>query len=328
MLQSMAGAAAKPMPMIALLPMIYAMVIVGGIVGTHWAMRDKTLEIAVERTPAWLVGGLLGDAWRSRSSRNRGKAVPSSTSSSEPRRRPKGVVEREGALPAGLRLTASDRPGQAQPVPTRDIPKQPWGGDHDRRRRGLARRASRRWRSMRAAASAFTPATSTIAKSTWVKERAALGRRTGRDRRRFPHPVRHRSRPFRGADRRAPGPACDPRHQRADLAGGRRRQRAFQRPADRRAGRHDVLPAVRRLRRLRPAQRDEFTSPSGRIGIEIDHVLQRRLAFLDSNYRLSVVAHRLDRDYRPGVEGPEGRHLEGPGSRRAAPDLAMAAGRI
>jgi len=30
-------------------------------------------------------------------------------------------------LPAGLRLTASDRPGVAQPVPERDIPSQPWG---------------------------------------------------------------------------------------------------------------------------------------------------------------------------------------------------------
>ena len=59
MLQSMAGAATKPTPMIALLPMIYALVIIAGIVTTHWAMRDKTLEIAVERTPAWLVGGLL-----------------------------------------------------------------------------------------------------------------------------------------------------------------------------------------------------------------------------------------------------------------------------
>ena len=59
LLQSMAGLAAKPIPMIAALPMVYAMVIVAGIVGTHWWMRDKTLEIAVERTPAWLVGGLL-----------------------------------------------------------------------------------------------------------------------------------------------------------------------------------------------------------------------------------------------------------------------------
>jgi alginate O-acetyltransferase complex protein AlgI len=59
MLRSMAGLAASPVAMIALLPMVYALVIVGGIVGTHWAMRDKTLEIAVERTPSWLVGGLL-----------------------------------------------------------------------------------------------------------------------------------------------------------------------------------------------------------------------------------------------------------------------------
>ena len=56
MLKSMAGLAVKPVGMIAALPMIYALVIVAGIVGTHWAMRDKTLEIAIERTPAWLVG--------------------------------------------------------------------------------------------------------------------------------------------------------------------------------------------------------------------------------------------------------------------------------
>jgi hypothetical protein len=33
---------------------------------------------------------------------------------------------RDGALPPGLRKTAADRPGQAQPVPTRDIPLKPW----------------------------------------------------------------------------------------------------------------------------------------------------------------------------------------------------------
>ena len=32
----------------------------------------------------------------------------------------------DGALPPGLRKTAADRPGQAQPVPTRDIPLRPW----------------------------------------------------------------------------------------------------------------------------------------------------------------------------------------------------------
>ena len=57
-LNSMAGLADKPIGMIAALPMLYAMVIVAGIVGTHWAMRDKTLEIAIERTPAWLIGAI------------------------------------------------------------------------------------------------------------------------------------------------------------------------------------------------------------------------------------------------------------------------------
>jgi alginate O-acetyltransferase complex protein AlgI len=59
MLTSMAGLADQPMPMLALLPMLYAVAIVAAIVGTHWVMRDKTLEIVVERTPAWVVGGLL-----------------------------------------------------------------------------------------------------------------------------------------------------------------------------------------------------------------------------------------------------------------------------
>jgi hypothetical protein len=34
--------------------------------------------------------------------------------------------QHEKGLPKGLRLTASDRPGQAQPVPVRDVPKRPW----------------------------------------------------------------------------------------------------------------------------------------------------------------------------------------------------------
>ena len=56
MLTSMAGLATAPVPMIAALPMLYAMVIVGGIVATHWAMRGQTLELAIERTPALLLG--------------------------------------------------------------------------------------------------------------------------------------------------------------------------------------------------------------------------------------------------------------------------------
>ena len=36
------------------------------------------------------------------------------------------IRDTRNALPSGLRLTAADRPGMAQPVPERDIPQQPW----------------------------------------------------------------------------------------------------------------------------------------------------------------------------------------------------------
>ena len=49
----------------------------------------------------------------------------------------------------------------------------------------------------------------------------------------------------------------------------------------------------------------EFRAPYRLASNEIDHALQRRAAFLDSNYRLSVAAHRLDPNFRAGVEGPK-----------------------
>jgi hypothetical protein len=49
----------------------------------------------------------------------------------------------------------------------------------------------------------------------------------------------------------------------------------------------------------------EYRAPYRLVSTEIDHFLQRRLAFLDSNYRLSVLAHRLDPNFRKGVEGPK-----------------------
>jgi hypothetical protein len=51
--------------------------------------------------------------------------MPSSISPSKARKHELHGTH-EGALPAGLRKTASDRPGQAQPVPVRDIPSRPW----------------------------------------------------------------------------------------------------------------------------------------------------------------------------------------------------------
>ncbi|MEO5808925.1 MAG: hypothetical protein ABIR51_02440, partial [Sphingomicrobium sp.] len=48
----------------------------------------------------------------------------------------------------------------------------------------------------------------------------------------------------------------------------------------------------------------QYESPAKRASAALDHMLQRRVAFLDSSYRLSVVAARLDPNFRAGVEGP------------------------
>ena len=230
--------------------------------------------------------------------------MPSSTSSSEPpEQAPKGIVAKEGALPAGLRLTAADRPGEAQPVPTRDIPSQPWG------------------RVMIAVAIALVAGVAALevnARSTiglhagdldnseveWVKQRArsesAAVAIVGDSRILFDTDLDHfealtGTRPVQLAIHGTSALTLL-----EDVAGNENfygllivglADTMFFQPFD------GYGEYVRR--------RGDFTSPSGRIGIEIDHVLQRRLAFLDSNHRLSVAAHRLDPDFRPGVEGPK-----------------------
>ena len=225
--------------------------------------------------------------------------MPSSTSSSDP---PKGIVQREGALPAGLRLTASDRPGEAQPVPTRDIPSQPWG------------------RVMVAVAAVLAAGVIALevnarrniglragdldnSEVAWIKERVRSEANpvaiVGDSRILFDTDLDHferltGARPVQLAIHGTSAltlledAASNPNFKGLLIVG--LADTMFFQPFD------GYGEYVRR--------RGDFTSPSGRLGIEIDHVLQRRLAFLDSNYRLSVAAHRLDPDFRPGVEGP------------------------
>ena len=224
--------------------------------------------------------------------------MPSSTSSSEP---PHGVVRKEGALPAGLRLTASDRPGQAQPVPTRDIPKQPWGRiavtvaltlvlgvtalEVNARRIGLHAgdldNSEVEWVKERARSEQADVAIVGDSRILFDTNLDRFERLTGE------RPVQlaiHGTSALTLLEDVADNPNFH-----GLLIVGLADTMFFQ-PFDGYGGyvRH----------------RNDFKSPSGRIGIEIDHVLQRRLAFLDSNYRLSVLAARLDKDYRAGVEGP------------------------
>jgi len=225
--------------------------------------------------------------------------VPSSTSSSEP---PKGIVKREGALPAGLRLTASDRPGQAQPVPTRDIPKQPWG----RIMIGVVVALALGTAALEVNARRIWLRAGDLDNSevAWVKERARS----------------------EAADVAIVGDSrilFDTDLDRFEaLTGARPVQLAIhgtsamtllEDVASNENFRGVLIVGLADTMFFQPfdgygeyvRRRGDFTSPSGRISAELDHMLQRRLAFLDSNHRLSVAAHRLDPDFRPGVEGPK-----------------------
>jgi hypothetical protein len=212
------------------------------------------------------------------------------------------VVQREGALPAGLRLTASDRPGEAQPVPTRDIPKQPWGRIMIGVMVALAvgvvaleANARRLW---------LRAGDLDNSEVAWVKERArseaAEVAIVGDSRILFDTDLDRfealtGTRPVQLAIHGTSAltlleDVATNENFRGVLIVGLADTMFFQ-PFD------GYGEYVRR--------RGDFTSPSGRISAELDHMLQRRLAFLDSNYRLSVAAHRLDPDFRAGVEGPK-----------------------
>ena len=198
-------------------------------------------------------------------------------------------------------MTASDRPGQAQPVPTRDIPKQPWG----RIALGMVATLLLGVTALEVNARRIGLHAGDIDNSEveWVKERAHSERAdvaivgdsrilfdTNLDRFEALTGVRPVQLAIHGTSALTllEDVADNPNFHGLLIVG--LADTMFFQPFDGYGGyvRH----------------RNDFKSPSGRIGIEIDHVLQRRLAFLDSNYRLSVLAHRLDKDFRPGVEGP------------------------
>jgi hypothetical protein len=230
--------------------------------------------------------------------------VPLSTSSSERSDpAPRGVVQREGALPAGLRLTASDRPGQAQPVPTRDVPKQPWGKIFLGVLAGLVLGIVALEANAREMLGLHAGDLDN-SEVTWTNEKlraagapvAIVGDSrilfdTDLDRFEALTGVRPIQLAIHGTS------ALTLLENLADDAGFKGllivglADTMFFQPFDGYGG------YIHRF--------DEFRSPYRIVSNEIDHVLQRRLAFLDSNYRLSVAAHRLDPNYRSGVEGPK-----------------------
>jgi len=228
--------------------------------------------------------------------------VPSSTSSSDPGAGA-GILSREGALPAGLRLTASQRPGQAQPVPTRDIPSQPWGRIIVGVAIGLVAGIAALEVNARANIGLHAGDLDN-SEITWTNEKLrAAGAPVAivgdsrilfdTDPDRFEaltgiRPIQlaiHGTSPLTLLE----DVAADPDFKGLLIVG--LADTMFFQPYDGYGG------YVHRFA--------EFRAPYRIASNEIDHVLQRRLAFLDSNYRLSVLAHRLDPNFRAGVEGPK-----------------------
>ena len=228
--------------------------------------------------------------------------MPSSISNSDPPKPDlRGIVQREGALPAGLRLTASDRPGQAQPVPTRDIPQQPWGRvalavvlavalgtvalEVNARRLGLQ------------------PGDLDNSETDWAHERARLADATvaivGDSRILFDTNLDRfeqltGERPVQlaihGTSARTllKDVAANPEFKGLLIVG--LADTMFFQPFDGYGGYiHD---------------RKRYESPANKASAVLDHALQRQVAFLDSSYRLSVIARRLDPGFRGRPDSP------------------------
>lgn len=224
----------------------------------------------------------------------------SSTSPSE-----RGLTgTRDGALPPGLRKTAADRPGQAQPVPTRDIPLRPWvrmgvfvlfavtlltiGWEWNARER-LGLRAGdiddspQAWAEARRAADHAQVAIVGDSRILFDTDQARFQALTG---------VRPVQAAFVGTDSRAllEHFANDPNFHGLLLV-GMADTIYFGMP-----GIGVGAPAVHNY-----LKNDK---PSQLTGLWLDRWLQNYLAFLDSNYRLSKLTERLDTGWRKGVDSP------------------------
>jgi hypothetical protein len=212
---------------------------------------------------------------------------------------------REGALPAGLRQTASNRPGQAQPVPTRDIPLRPWvrigtcvffavalllAGWEWNARRNLGLRAGdigdspQAWAEARRAADTSQVAIVGDSRILFDTDQARFEALTG---------VRPTQVAFVGTNSRTllEHFANDPKFHGLLLV-GMADTMYFGMPVIGVGG-----PAVHNY-----AKNDK---PSQLTGLWIDRWLQKYFAFMDAEYRLSNLTNRgLDHGWRKKVDSP------------------------
>ncbi len=211
---------------------------------------------------------------------------------------------REGALPAGLRQTAANRPGQAQPVPTRDIPTQPWvkigaavfvavtllmtAWEWNARtnlglRAGDLDDSSQAWAEQRRLADAAPVAIVGDSRILFDTDLARFQQMTG---------VRPIQTAIVGSNARAllESYANDPNFHGLLIVG--LADLSYFRPQGVGLG----GPYLKNF--------EKNDKPSQLTALWIDRFLQRYLAFMDSDYRLSRLLPRLDHGWRKGVDSP------------------------
>lgn len=211
------------------------------------------------------------------------------------------IALRKEAPQPGLRLTASDRPGQAQPVPERDIPSQPW-------------------RTMAMAVFLVTFALVGVWEasvrqlglipgdfhddaSAWAEQRRRIDTEpvkaaivgdsrilfdTDLDRFQKLTGVRPVQLALPGTNARPflEDLAADPKFKGLVIVG----------MADTSYFREKTGLMEEALRR------GKWESPSDRVSFQLRRALERMIAMLDPDYRLSTLVFRQDRGWRPGVE--------------------------
>jgi hypothetical protein len=211
---------------------------------------------------------------------------------------------RDGALPPGLRKTAADRPGQAQPVPTRDIPLKPWarigasvfaavalltaGWEWNARvnlglHAGDLADSAQGWAEARRAADQAPVAIVGDSRILFDTDQARFQALTG---------VRPIQASFVGTDSRAllEHFANDPNFH-GLLIVGMADTIYFGSPA--------IGVGASAVHNY--AKNDK---PAQLTGLSIDRWLQQYVAFLDDDYRLSTMLPRLDHGWRKGADSP------------------------
>jgi hypothetical protein len=208
-----------------------------------------------------------------------------------------------GALPPGLRLTASDRPGQAQPVPVRDVPALPWtrmapivgalivalaGAWEWQMRTNVGLRSgdlddsTQSWAEQRRAVRPDSTVIVGDSRILFDTDLARFEQLTG-------------TRPVQlavvGTSARGllQHMAADENFRGLLIVG--MADTMFFRPRTGYGSKY-----------IKAAY--ENGQPSQRSGLFLDQHLQNNLAFMDQAYRLSWLAHRLDTGFRKGVDGP------------------------